>query len=624
MLEIAKATDNRIKCILKNSLFALIFLLLLCCGTNKEVSAKTVLSKTEAESYLDNISRYELKKVTNPSFGSVGGEWLALGLSRYGTINQSFTDKYKNNLKKYITDCNGKISTKKYSEYARVVIALTSIGENPVNFAGYNLLEPLSELDNVEASGIVSVIYTLIAIDCGSYDVPLPKDSYQGEKTTRDKLVNLILDSQLEDNGWALMGKNADADITAMAVQALVPYCEKDKQVEKAVDGAVERLSKMQEKDGAFSSGGKVNCESTAQVLTALSEARISIDDSRFVKNQNTIIDGLLQFYNNGGFSHLHGTVISQMATEQAFYSLSAYYRGLTNSNRLFDMSDGTAKRELNPNIDNKKIEKTNKNKNSKKKSVKREKNKTQRIIAKKTNKIASDDDKENNVTKKNKIEKTKKVKAKKENITKQKITKIKETSEEKNKEEEIRETKKTDKNLLYLLLCIPVAAGVGVVLYRRKRKGKAALLVMMVILCLAGCKNTKSQTAGTCTILVECSTIFDNMSKLDKSLKDYIPKNGIILDEREVEIQQGDSVYDVLSRELKKDNILMEASFTAGSAYIEGIDNIYEFSCGELSGWSYCVNDEYTNKSSSEYIVKDKDRIAWHFTCDLGEDLKK
>lgn len=122
---------------------------------------------------------------------------------------------------------------------------------------------------------------------------------------------------------------------------------------------------------------------------------------------------------------------------------------------------------------------------------------------------------------------------------------------------------------------------------------------------------------------MVECSTILKNMDKLDASVKEFVPEDGIILAEKEVEFLEGDSVYDVLNRELKKEKILKEASFTGNSAYIEGIDNIYEFSCGELSGWQYSVNGEYVGKSCSDCMVENNDVIEWRYTCDLGEDIK-
>ena len=72
----------------------------------------------------------------------------------------------------------------------------------------------------------------------------------------------------------------------------------------------------------------------------------------------------------------------------------------------------------------------------------------------------------------------------------------------------------------------------------------------------------------------------------------------------------------------MRQQGILMEASFTGDMAYIEGIDNLYEFSCGELSGWMYCVNEEYPHVGCSSIKVQDGDEIEWHYTCDLGSDL--
>ena len=157
----------------------------------------------------------------------------------------------------------------------------------------------------------------------------------------------------------------------------------------------------------------------------------------------------------------------------------------------------------------------------------------------------------------------------------------------------------------------------------KKINKISALLLSIIIVLSGTGCSKEDKEAIGRCTLLVECSTIFDNMDDLDKSLVDYIPDNGVILEKSSVIIQDGDSVLDVLERELKEEGILMEATFTGDSAYIEGIDNIYEFSCGELSGWNYCVNGEYPGISCSNYAVKNGDVIEWHYTCDLGKDLE-
>ena len=170
--------------------------------------------------------------------------------------------------------------------------------------------------------------------------------------------------------------------------------------------------------------------------------------------------------------------------------------------------------------------------------------------------------------------------------------------------------------------MIVVVLAGVGVLL---KRKNKLFVILLVTCITFSGCGKSEAneENVGKCTLLVECSTINDNLENLEKGLKGHIPGDGVILKEQEVSFKKNDSVYDILYRELKKNNILMEASFTGTSAYIEGIDNIYEFSCGQRSGWLYCVNGKYQQTSCSEYKVKDGDKIQWHYTCDLGEDVK-
>ncbi len=157
------------------------------------------------------------------------------------------------------------------------------------------------------------------------------------------------------------------------------------------------------------------------------------------------------------------------------------------------------------------------------------------------------------------------------------------------------------------------------------RRKQFLLLLIVLTVL-LSGCKreqHSENKKEGTCTLLVECQSVLDNMDRLEQQLKGYIPESGIIFSEQSVAFYSGDTVYDVMKRELEREKIPIEVSFTGKSAYVEGIDNLYEFSCGEQSGWIYSVNGSVSSKSCSENIVKAGDVIRWHFTCNLGEDLK-
>lgn len=134
----------------------------------------------------------------------------------------------------------------------------------------------------------------------------------------------------------------------------------------------------------------------------------------------------------------------------------------------------------------------------------------------------------------------------------------------------------------------------------------------------------TETAVANKCTLSVRCDTILNNMDRLAESKTDIVPKDGVIYPEQEVEFNEGESVFNILRREMKKNKIHMEFVNTPvyKSAYIEGIANIYEFDCGELSGWMYRVNGEFPNFGCSKYTVSSGDRIEWLYTCDLGADI--
>lgn len=131
-----------------------------------------------------------------------------------------------------------------------------------------------------------------------------------------------------------------------------------------------------------------------------------------------------------------------------------------------------------------------------------------------------------------------------------------------------------------------------------------------------------------TVFITIEASTILDNWEQLDPMLQSekYVPKEGIIVEKTEYVLRPNDTVFDVLERTVRHHQIHMEfqgANENAfGSVYIQGINHLYEFSAGPLSGWMYAVNGEYPDYGVSKYVLQDGDEIEFHYTCDLGRDL--
>ena len=127
-----------------------------------------------------------------------------------------------------------------------------------------------------------------------------------------------------------------------------------------------------------------------------------------------------------------------------------------------------------------------------------------------------------------------------------------------------------------------------------------------------------------TCTISITCHTVLSNMSFLSVGKQDIIPEDGVILAEKTAVFYEDESVFNVLAREARQNNIHLEFVNVPfyNSAYIEGISNLYEFDCGELSGWMYKVNGEFPRFGSSQYTVKNGDKIEWVYTCNSGADV--
>ena len=197
--------------------------------------------------------------------------------------------------------------------------------------AGYDLTEPLGDFDKTIWQGINGPIFALIALD-----------SMDCANSRRDSYIAEILRRQCPDGGWNLTaGAKGDPDITGMALQALAKYQDKP-EVKAATDKALALLSVSQDAEGGYTGWGEANMESAAQVLIALCELRISVDDARFVKNGNTLVDNILSFQNaDGSFSHTHsGGGNTQMSSEQALCGLAAAKRAAEGKNSLYRMGD--------------------------------------------------------------------------------------------------------------------------------------------------------------------------------------------------------------------------------------------------------------------------------------------
>ena len=293
----------------------------------------------------------------NPGVGSTYGEWAVFALNRGGVNDAEWNNKYLAELSAHLDKKNGVLTP--YTEYARITLALTSMGYDATKFktekATYDLVSPLLDMqaDGVhymaEKQGNNGTAFALLALDSHSY-----LDTAEG-RTVRAALIASLKASQLESGAWSISGNSADLDVTASAIYALAPYYLSEAkltalgggvthdELKAMVDKALAWLSVQQATDGGFGSP-----EADGWVVVALSALdRDAATDTAFVKDGGSVLKDMLRYFDltSGGFKHdITAKTPNQMASEQGAYDLVAYDRCKKGQKALYDMSDVTLK----------------------------------------------------------------------------------------------------------------------------------------------------------------------------------------------------------------------------------------------------------------------------------------
>lgn len=417
--------------------------------------------------------------------------------------------------------------------------------------------------DSIGKQGVMSWIFGLHLLNNGAVSA---------EYGASD-IINKLLTLRKNDGGWALSGDYSDIDVTAMAIQALAPYYREYADIKTAVDTALNLLGKKQLEDGGYKSFGESNPESASQVMTALCSVGIDpLNDARFIKNGYTLLDAVLGYkLSDGSFCHTEGGASDITATVQAFCSFVSLYRTRSGEGPLYLFDPDTTV----PPYETASPSES-----------------TAPPPSYETTAPLNDND-------------------------------------------------NTNGSISYKpWACLAVAVSMliaCVILWLCKKRSPKNFVFVLILGVLAVCfilftnfqgaddyykdGTEKKNAIGTVTLTIRCDTV------VGKSDSRYIPADGIILPETEFKIESGDSAFDILTEAAKKYRIQMESEGNMPDAndlaYISGINYLYEFDFGELSGWVYHVNGITPSVGCGSYTLSDGDKIEFLYSCNLGEDVK-
>jgi len=184
------------------------------------------------------------------------------------------------------------------------VRTVAAMGLDVTDFAGHDLLAAMQRPELVEADeDQVDMLLDLDAAgDAGKTDE---------RNAARETMLAKVLARQQSDGRfsytkWSKYMKCHRLDIypeqfacvllTAKSVQALAPYMDRP-EVSAAVSKALTYLSEQQLPSGGFVKYGDEDVEEDAAVLEMLAALGISLADERFTKDDRTVLDGMMGWY---------------------------------------------------------------------------------------------------------------------------------------------------------------------------------------------------------------------------------------------------------------------------------------------------------------------------------------
>ncbi|MCR5111065.1 MAG: DUF4430 domain-containing protein [Ruminococcus sp.] len=588
----------------------------------------------EVQSLIDGIIDYKINSVgagsvqdwLNGDIADNAGtlsEWYAISLSQDGYSDLS---AYESALSAYLSEHNEPSPTSR-EKYA---LALSAAGSR--NSYISDILDT-----SVGEQGIMSYIYGLHVLNNG----------YTCSRYTADDVVSQLLSMQYSDGGWAIFGDYGDIDVTAMTITALAPYYNSNGSVHDAVERGVDFLSQRQQDNGGYQSFGTPNPESAAQVLVAVSAVGIDcVHDGRFIKNDNNLIDGIVEYrLGDGSFCHTQGGETNETATVQALYSFIAYKRMCEGKTSLLLLDN---RQSAEPSVQEENVSVSvqhdeNVQGGDDKNSGSTTNERTENIVA---STVTTDKKAAISTSAVSTLTTMAKTTTKKicSAVTTENSTSVSAVSTSSavtsavSAVEDIPQKSGNSKAKAIIIIVGSAAVLSLILLIIGKRSYKNFLFIILAAGAASavviftdirsadeyynGSSAVKENAIGTVTLEIRCDTI------VGKSDDEHIPDDGTILAVTDFDIEEGDTVFDVLTDAAQTYGIQMENKGSAGSThgmvYISGINYIYEYDFGDLSGWVYHVNGITPSRNCGEYVLSDGDQIQWLYTCELGHDLNE
>ncbi|MBE6034832.1 MAG: DUF4430 domain-containing protein [Clostridiales bacterium] len=275
--------------------------------------------KVEAFALMNGIaSQYATKEAAWWGKIDGGNFWNSVGLEAYRKYQPDTTNVLSKEAKQAFVNKMITLSVDEDTDSVRnaniqanVINGLSALGYDPTNLwtVNHSKINAVEKLKAISISDVKNKSYRTIApyvlnaLKQGDYDTAQQENAH----------IQYLIEELDQESNWT-----AVIDYPAMMMQGLAPYYDRA-EVKTTLDRAVTKLSAQQGSNGSFG-----NCNSDAMVIITLAQLGINpAEDIRFVKNGNSLLDGLLLYKTNDnkGFGYTNAQY-NEMATSQGLLGL--------------------------------------------------------------------------------------------------------------------------------------------------------------------------------------------------------------------------------------------------------------------------------------------------------------
>jgi len=514
---------------------------------------------------------------------AAGAQWYVLALKRLEPgLNGS---AYRNALEAYVAEKTGLPAT------TRELLALTLLAVG----SDSEFITATAE-EAIGTQGLMSCIFGLHLLTNG----------VACESHNKEDLVKQIMELQLADGGWAIMGANADPDVTAMVIQGLAPYYENDPQVHDGVEKALALLSAQQLDSGNYMSLGVENPESTVQVIIALASLGIDpLTDERFIRNGTNLLQAVEIFRRaDGTYAHEIGGESNENASMEVLLAAAALMLLQKGEAPLYMVDVEAARKQAEAEASEAADE-----------PASGESGDTTGAASGESASGENESDPGNATGT-----------ASGENGDE---TGNAAGTDAGHKRDEDSSSGMRIRTILTIAACA-IGLIACLILFLKGKRNRLSFLLVLILTGVAvwalqnitlrsakeyyGTSETVTGPTIQTTITIRCDTVAGK--------KEHIPADGIVLDTVTIEVPEGASAYEQLAAAVRAYEIQMESEGSSRSAYVRGINYTYEFDFGDLSGWMFEVNGKFANIGCGEYKLSEGDAVRWVYTCELGRDV--